>query len=109
MNINGLRNRVDLLNAELAEYYIICVSETKLNDLVETSKLESDGFYEPIRRDRQFNPCLHKKNIHFKRRLDIEHQYIENIWIQDCTLNKQFLLGLFYRPPRSTADYWESF
>ena len=114
VNINGLRNKVDLLNAELAEYDIICVSETKLNNLVETSKLEIDGFYEPIRRDRQFNNgggllVYIKNNIHFKRRLDIEHQYIENIWIQVCTLNKQFLLGLFYRPPGSTADYWESF
>ena len=50
LNING-----DLPYAALAEYDIICVSETKLNELVETSKLEINDFSEPIRRDRQFN------------------------------------------------------
>ena len=50
LNING-----DFPYAELAEYDIICVSETKLNELVETSKLEINGFSEPISRDRQFN------------------------------------------------------
>ena len=50
-----------------------------------------------------------KNNIHYKRCPDIENPYIENIWIQVSTLNKQFLLGLFYRPPGTTVDYWESF
>ena len=114
LNINGLRNKVDLLSVELSEYDIICVSETKLNNLVETAKLKIDGFHDPIRRDRQYNNgggllVYIKNNIHFKRRPDIENQYIENIWIQVCTLNKQFLMGLFYRPPGSTVDYWESF
>ena len=114
LNINGLRNKVDLLSVELSEYDIICVSETKLNNLVETAKLKIDGFHDPIRRDRQYNNgggllVYIKNNIHFKRRPDIENQYIETIWIQVCTLNKQFLMGLFYRPPGSTVDYWESF
>ena len=114
LNINGLRNKVDLVSTELAEYDIICVSETKLNDLVESSKLEINGFNEPIRRDRQYNNgggllVYVKNNIHFKRRTDIEQRYLENIWIQVSTLNKQFLLGLFYRPPGSTVDYWDSF
>ena len=104
LNINGLRNKIDILYAELAEYDIICVSETKLSNQVETSTLEISGYNEPIRRDRQFNNgggllVYIKNNIHFKRCPDIENPYIENIWIQVSTLNKQFLLGLFYRPP----------
>lgn len=114
LNINGLRNKVDLLTAELSEYDIICVSETKLNNSVDTSKLEINGFNQPIRRDRRYNNgggllIYIKNNIYYKRRQDIENQYIENIWIQVSSLKKQFLLGLFYRPPNSTVDYWDSF
>ena len=56
VNINSIRNKTDLLSAELSDYYdIICVSETKLNDTVKTSDLEIDGFRIPLRKDRQIN------------------------------------------------------
>ena len=48
LNINGLRNKIDLLYAELAEYDLICVSGTKLTNQVETSTLEISGYNEPI-------------------------------------------------------------
>ena len=51
-NVNGLQNKTDILKAELSDYDIICVSETKLFDTVETSNLEIDGFNQSIRRDR---------------------------------------------------------
>ena len=114
LNINGLRNKVDLINAELSDYDIICVSETKLNDIVDTKKLEIEGFHQPIRRDRQFNNgggliVYIKNNICYQRRQDIEYEYIENIWIQINSLKNKFLLGVFYRPPGTTVDYWDSF
>ena len=43
LNINGLRNKVDLINAELSDNDIICVSETKLNDIVDTKKTGNRG------------------------------------------------------------------
>ena len=55
LNINGLRNKIDLLSAEPSEYDIICVSETKLSDNIETKNLEINGFHQPIRRHRRFN------------------------------------------------------
>ena len=55
LNINGLRNKTNLLKAELSDYDIICVFETKLSDTVETLNLEIYGFNQPIRRDRRFN------------------------------------------------------
>lgn len=55
LNINGLRNKIDLLNAELSNYDIICVSETKLSDTVETQKLLIDGLHQPICKDRRFD------------------------------------------------------
>ena len=83
LNINGLRNKTDLLYAELADNNIICVSETKLTNQVKTSTLEISGYNKPIRHNRQFNNVgglllYIKFNIHFKRCSDIEHPYIEN-------------------------------
>ncbi|MCG8048538.1 MAG: reverse transcriptase domain-containing protein [Candidatus Thiodiazotropha endolucinida] len=114
VNINSIRNKVDLLYTELHDYDIICVSETKLNPSISTSDLEINGFYPPVRKDRQSNNgggliIYIKRNILFKQRLDLENRDIENIWIEITCLNKTFLAGLFYRPPNSLSDYWNSF
>ena len=50
-----------------------------------------------------------KTNIHSIRRQDLEDQFCENIWLEIKYLNKTFLVGLFYRPPNSRSEYWDSF
>lgn len=113
-NINGIRNKLDSLGAELSDYDIICIAETKLNNTYETSKLELAGFKEPYRKDRDVNNgggllIYVKSNIHSIRRNDLEDQFCENIWLEIRSSNKKFLLGLYYRPPNSTSDYWDYF
>ena len=109
-NINGLRNKIDLLKVELSDYDIICIPETKLSDTVETSNLEIDGFNQPIIRDRRFNNCggllvyikkkkQKKKNICFRRCPDIENEYVENIWIRVNSLNIISCLEFFTDRP----------
>ena len=49
-----------------------------------------------------------KNNIHFKRRDDLENNHIENIWVEVQSLKNKFLLGLFYRPPNATIEYWDN-
>ena len=104
VNINSIRSKVDSISAELANYDIICVSETKLNEAFKTSDLEIDGYKVPIRKDRQVNNgggllIYVKNNISFKRRADLESDNIENIWLEINSLRNKFLVGLFYRPP----------
>ena len=53
LNINGLRNEIDLLKAVWV-WYNLCIWN-KLSDTVETPNLEIDGFNQPIRRERRFN------------------------------------------------------
>ena len=100
VNINSIRNKIDLLSAELSDYYdIICVSETKLNDTVKTFDLEIDGFRIPLRKDRQINyggglMIYIKNNLCFKRRTELESNDIENIWNEINFLKNKFLVVL---------------
>ena len=115
VNTNSIRNKIDLLSAELSNYYdIIFVSKTKPNDTVKTSDLEIDGFRMPLRKDRQINNggglmIYIKNNLCFKRRTELESNDIENIWIEINSLKNKLLVGLLHRPPNSQAEYWESF
>ena len=111
-NINSIRYNLDQLYAELHNYDIICVSETKLNPLIRNQDLELNGFFTPIRKDGDLNNgggliIYVKRNVHFIRRHDLESTEIENIWIEVTSLRKKFLLVLFYRPPNSLSEYWE--
>ena len=68
----------------------------------------------PIRKYREINNgggliIYVKNNIFFKRRDDLETNSIENIWIEVQSLRNKFLLGLFYRPPNATTEYWDAF
>ena len=68
----------------------------------------------PIRKDREINNgggliIYIKNNIFFKRRDDLENNSVENIWIEVQSHRNKFLLGLFYRPPNATTEYWDTF
>ena len=113
-NINSIRNKLDDIAAELSDYDVICVSETKLNNSILSTNLMLNSYNMPIRKDRETNNgggliIYVKNNICFKRRQDLENNSIENIWIEVQALNNKFLLGLFYRPPEAKAEYWVSF
>ena len=113
-NINGIRNKLDHVSAELSDYEIICVSETKLNPNFPTSKITINGYRTPIRKDRITDnggglAIYTKHNIYTVRRQDLENNNIENIWIEVHTSNNKLLLGLFYRPPDSSAEFWNHF
>ena len=51
--------------------------------------------------------CI-KNSICCKRRHDLEDTYWENIWLEVQSLKKGFLIGLFYRPPNSTTEFWDA-
>lgn len=112
-NVNSLRHKVDYITSELSDYDIICISESKLNDSISDSSISIDGYRQPLRKDRPINNggglvIYMKNNIHYKRRSDLELPNIETIWVEINALNRKFLLGLFYRPPNSSVDFWFS-
>ena len=53
INIRSLRNKISYLSDIASEYDIICVSETHLDDNINTSDITIDGYYPtPFRKDR---------------------------------------------------------
>ena len=47
LNVNSLRNKVDLIGAELGNYDVICISESKLNPNIKSSDLFFANFFDP--------------------------------------------------------------
>ena len=76
-NINSIRNKIDDVSANLSDYDIICISETKLSDDIQTKNLLIDSYHDPIRKDRNTNNggglmLYMKNNIFYKHRPDLE-------------------------------------
>lgn len=111
LNVQSVRNKLDLLFTELKEFDILAFSETWLNDSVSSEDLLLLSFHKPERKDRTFDShggvmLYVKSNLHYKRRYDLELNRVENIWIElRLENNKRVLIGLFYRAPNSNTLY----
>jgi len=86
------------------------LSETWLSDNTNTSDLLFPSYHEPIRKDRPFDShggviLYIKDTIGFRRRLDLEVNGLESIWVElKLCNNKPILFGLFYRPRNSQIE-----
>ena len=108
-NIQSLANKIDIIESEFKNFDIICLTETWLDRRISDTDIELSGFKLPYRRDRQGDNhggiCVYvKDSIFSKRRPDLEMPDIECVWIEVSTRHKKLLLGIFYRPPSSSAD-----
>ena len=64
----------------------------------------------PYGRDRQGDNhggiCVYvKENVHAKRRVDLELQNIECLWIEVSSNRNKLMIGTFYRPPNSLLQF----
>ncbi|WAQ98450.1 hypothetical protein MAR_005864 [Mya arenaria] len=91
------------------------ISETKFNENHKTETFHIDGYQVPLRRDRLFNgggglAVYVKQNVNCIRRLDLEGDDIEIIWLEIMpTKCKSFLIGSLYRHPESKVAWKEIF
>ena len=107
-NVQSITNKIDILESELSNFDIICLTETWLDERTSNDTISLNE-YNLYRRDRAGDNhggiCVYtKQNVHSRRRQDIELPNIECLWIEVSTHNKKILLGTFYRPPNSTQD-----
>ena len=114
INVNSLRHKTDLIGAELSDYDIICVTESKLDNSVKNCDISIDNFFSPeqFRKDRLVDRgggllIYVRNNIYAKRRLDLEHPDIESLCIEVSAHNRNFLLICFYRPPNARIISWD--
>ncbi|WAR28342.1 hypothetical protein MAR_014046 [Mya arenaria] len=91
------------------------ISETKFNENHKTETFHIDGYQVPFRRDRLFNgggglAVYVKQNVNCIRRIDLEGDDIEIIWLEIMpTKCKSFLIGSLYRHPESKVAWKEIF
>ncbi|MCG8113231.1 MAG: reverse transcriptase domain-containing protein, partial [Candidatus Thiodiazotropha taylori] len=111
-NVQSIVNKLDLLEAELQNFDVICITETWLDQRTSDDVLNLYGF-KLFRRDRLGENyggiCVYvKNNIYSCRRADLELPNIECLWIEVMVNGKKNLIGTFYRPPNSTNAIWSS-
>ena len=107
-NIQSLTKKLDIIESELCNFDIICLTETWLDDRTPNNNLSLTQ-YNLYRRDRVGDNhggiCMYvKQNIYSRRRQDLELPNIECVWVEISAHNKKYLIGTFYRPPNSTND-----
>ena len=105
-NVQSIANKIDIIESELRNFDVICISETWLDARTSDDEIRINDF-KLYRRDRPGDPhgdiCVYiRNNVFSKRRYDHELPNVECIWIEVVIHNKKQLIGTFYRPPNST-------
>ena len=104
-NVQSVTNKLDLIESELRNFDVICISETWLDDRTSIEDIRIDNF-KLFRHDRPGGHsggiCVYIRNNLFpKRGKDLELLNVECIWVEISIRNKKQLIGTFYRPPIS--------
>ncbi|CAG2220486.1 unnamed protein product [Mytilus edulis] len=116
-NVCSLLPKLDLINNELHDYDIICISESHLDKSITDDQIKLNGFHKPIkpiRLDRNRHgggvTIYIKNSLHFIIRNDISVSNLELLWVEvrNCS-NEKFLVGVLYRPPNSNSNIWDLF
>ena len=123
LNIQGLQNKFEqidlLLNNSHNEIHIFGLSETKLKNFHPDSAFTIDN-YQLFRKDRFISRerpeqgggiIVYVKNgVKVERRLDLERNEIECVWLEVSPKNsKSFLVGILYRHPNEGVQWNEHF
>ena len=107
INVDG---KLDHIKIDLTEFDIITLSETWLKPSIPTTQFKIDNYNLPFRKDRSDNSgyggvmAWVNSNILCKRRLDLEHDSYELMWLELKLLNVKILLGIIYRPPNTKRN-----
>ena len=95
LNIQSLKPKCDIINAELSDFDILCFTESWLDATTKNDDIALEGFDFPFRNDRTDRPgggviVYCKSDLVCKRRSDLEVRGVECIWIE-LHLKKQQL------------------
>ena len=104
-NVQSIMNKLDIIETELRNFDVICLTETWLDTRTPDDLLVFKDL-KLYRRDRFGDShggiCVYVRNNIFScRRNDLELLDIECVWIEVKTHNIKQLIGTFYRPPNS--------
>ena len=111
LNICSLKNKLAVLELDSNKYDIITLSETLLNDTIESESLTLPGFNPIIRNDRKDRgwggvAIYVKSKFVCKKRPDLEVDGLESVWIETKLGKNVLLVGSIYRSPDQLVAYW---
>ena len=112
LNARSIKNKIDLTEAEANQFDIITVSETWLSQIDMNTLIHLTNFHPPIRHDWPNDPhggvaIYVKNNLFCKMRPDLQVNGLEAVWVETKINQESLLVGSFYCPPNSRANYWE--
>ena len=99
LNTRSIRNNMNSISDLPESYQILCFSETHLDDTIDSSSLQIEGFDTPLRKDRTRNGggamvCI-SSVLNYKIRPDLENQRLETIWFE-IKLKSQIILFIAF-------------
>ena len=111
LNIQSLKPKTNILEVEAQPYDILVFTETWLCPNTNDEEIIIPNFSAPVRCDRVGRigggvAIYVRDGITFKPRRDLGINGLEALWIELQINKRKILLGGFYRPPSSNANYW---
>ena len=111
LNIQSILPKIDLIRGEATSYEILIFSESWLKPTVNNHEIRIENFMPPFRTDRNDRPgggviVYVRDTLSCKRRVDLEVQGVEGVWLELTIKSKRILVGGFYRPPKSSLEYF---
>ena len=111
LNIQNLVPKLDLVEGESLAYDILVFSESWLKQEVRDDSILIENFLQPFRTDRCDRPgggvvVYVRDTLTCRRRPDLEIRGLEADWVEIKTKSKKVLIGGFYRPQNSNAQYF---
>jgi exonuclease III len=110
-NVSGLKNKLDLVLADLGSYDVIAITESHLTPNIDNAQILFEGFNEPYRCDRQQawgGVCVYvSRRFAAIRRCDLECPDLEMVCIEIQDVPKT-LIYTIYRPPNTPIAKWQN-
>jgi hypothetical protein len=114
LNARSVRNKLSYLEDIVSVSSIICVNREPLDGNILDTDIGIDGFSDKIfRKDRNSfgggvlvytSQCICVKERH-----DLNCDGVEMLWIEVLIPNFKLLVCVVYRPPGTTASFWDNF
>jgi hypothetical protein len=112
INVRSILPKIDQVRyiLDTCKFDILCVNESWLDDNILVHEYEVNDYKTIVNhRNRHGGGIVMyvKNHILFKRRLDLEIDSLECVWIELMCNKKSTLICSMYRPPSMGADYYD--
>ena len=102
LNVRSIRNKLSDVEHYIDECDIACFTETHLDASINTDDILIEGFDIPFRKDRTNHGggvlVYFREGLSVSRRLELENDIDETIWVKVMFQNQSIIIGTVYRP-----------